>query len=258
MFRRSRATEPDNFASILGRKLEPLPVLLWGANAMGYLGVPIVLGANMLVVRDEDYQVAIHKFKNVGFIPAVPDRNPPPEIMESHPNPGQMVEEINAGYKRLDRSCAVFNCPDDFPEAKLQVYLFPNSFAHLPRGETTIPPDRTDGLVITRQYDVYKNLYYPLEKALVESFVKAAIEEEDETCYSTWGELLRSWVSLMTGYLNVNNDVLDHCADEQVVEWYSLNFGRLRGAKMGPFDRRISKRLGSGREMPVDMRGDPI
>jgi hypothetical protein len=37
-----------------------------------------------------------------------------------------------------------------------------------------------------------------------------------------------------------------------------VNFGRKREAEVGPFDRRIIKRLGSKREMPVDMRGNRI
>jgi hypothetical protein len=40
---------------------------------------------------------------------------------------------------------------------------------------------------------------YPLEQALVESYVKAAIEETD-TGFSAWGESLRPWVSPITGY----------------------------------------------------------
>ena len=62
----------------------------------------------------------------------------------------------------------------------------------------------------------------------------------------------------MAGYLEVNNDILDKCVDERAVEWYSANFGRIHEARFGPMDLRVSKRLGSGKEMPVDIRGDPI
>ena len=44
MFRHPRDVAPGAEASELGRLLEPLPVLMWGASAMGYLGVPIVVG----------------------------------------------------------------------------------------------------------------------------------------------------------------------------------------------------------------------
>jgi hypothetical protein len=60
------------------------------------------------------------------------------------------------------------------------------------------------------------------------------------------------------GYLEVNNDILDDCADERAVEWYSTHFGRIHEDQYGEWDLRVSKRLGSGKEMPVDMRGNPI
>ncbi|RJE24583.1 hypothetical protein PHISCL_03061 [Aspergillus sclerotialis] len=110
----------------------------------------------------------------------------------------------------------------------------------------------------TERFTTYGNLHYPLEQTLVESFVKAAIDEESIIGHSAWGESLKSWVSLMTGYLEVDNDALDHCPDRQAVEWYSHNFGRIHETKFGPIDRRVSKRLGSGKETPIDIRGSPI
>lgn len=213
----------------------------------------------MVVVQDEDYTVAIEKFENAGFTRSIPNRTPPPEVMENHSNPQQMLEEINAGYKRLDYSCAVFDYPQGDPAEKgLQMYLFPNSFAHIPLEDILHSSNNIAYPATTKQFDIYKNLCYPLERALVESFVKAVIDEETESGYSAWGESLRCWVSMMTGYLEVNNDILDHCSDKQAVEWYSINFGRIHEAKFGPMDRRISKRLGSGKELPIDMRGNPI
>lgn len=44
MFRRPRSTEPDPVASVLGHVLKPMPVMLWGGQAMHFLGMPIVLG----------------------------------------------------------------------------------------------------------------------------------------------------------------------------------------------------------------------
>ncbi|OJD17309.1 hypothetical protein AJ78_02597 [Emergomyces pasteurianus Ep9510] len=259
MFRRLRQTEPDRLSTRLSTILQPLTVIPWGSLAMWYLGVPIVCGATMVVVQDDDYTVAIEKLENAGFARSIPNRTPPLEVMEGHPNPQQMLEEINAGYKHFDCSCAVFDYPQDDPAEKgLQVYLFPNAFTHIPLGEISYPPNNITYAATTKQFDTYKNLRYPLEQALVESFVIAAIDEETESGYSAWGESLRSWISMMTGYLEVNNDILDHCSDKQAVEWYSTNFGRIHEAKFGPMDRRISKRLGSGKELPIDMRGNPI
>lgn len=212
-----------------------------------------------MVVQDDDYATAIEKVKTAGFTPTVPNRRPPPEIMESHPNPQQMMEEINGDYKRLDRSCAVFDYPPGYPaEKNFQLYLFPSSFAHISPEDTPSSSDENRDAAIEKQFHIYGNLHFPLEKVLVESFVKAAIDEEQEPGFSAWNESLQCWVSMMSAYLEVDNDILDHCLDKQAVEWYSVNFGRIREAKFGPMDRRIQKRLGSGREMPVDSRGNPI
>lgn len=59
----------------------------------------------------------------------------------------------------------------------------------------------------------------------------------------------------MVGYVEVSNGILDNCADERAVEWHSVNFGQIREENFGPFDRRVSKRLGSKRDMSVDTRG---
>ena len=75
--------------------------------------------------------------------------------------------------------------------------------------------------VQTQQYEVHGNLAYPLEAALVESFVKAIIDDIEEAENLTWWLLLNSWIAMMVSYLEVNNDILDNCADEQAKEWYS-------------------------------------
>lgn len=46
MFRRQRATEPDPVSRNLGNILKPMPIMIWGGQAMHYLGVPVVLGVN--------------------------------------------------------------------------------------------------------------------------------------------------------------------------------------------------------------------
>lgn len=213
----------------------------------------------MIVVRDDDYSDAIERLESGGFHRSVPDRSPPPEIMGSHPNPQQMLEEINAGYKRLDRFCAVFNYPHGDPAEKdLQVYVIPGSFAHLPPEDCSRFTKEVRDTTSAEGFEIYGNLHYPLEGALVESFVKAGIDEEKDTSFSAWDESLRSWISLMVGYLEVDNDILDNCQDKRAVEWYSCNFGRIHEANFGPINRCVSKRLGSGKEMPVDMRGNPI
>ncbi|EFW13732.1 hypothetical protein D8B26_002529 [Coccidioides posadasii str. Silveira] len=248
MIRCPRATAADDESSGLARILQPLTVVSWGPAAIHHLGVPIVVATVMISVRDEDYQTAIQKLKDAGFIPCVPTRKPAPEILASFQDPSRVIEEMNAGFKRVDCSSTTFEYPEHHPRAGLWICLFPNSFTHL----------LCCGTTPTKKYDIYDNLFYPLEELLVESFVKAAIDEENEFKWSNWSESLRAWLSMMTGYLEVNNDVLDNCTDKRAVEWYSTNFGRIREAKFGPWDRRVSKRLGSGKEMSVDMRGHPV
>ncbi|KAL4900890.1 hypothetical protein BDW74DRAFT_182220 [Aspergillus multicolor] len=107
-------------------------VIAWGALAMWHLGVPIAVGGPVLVVRDDDYEPAIEKLESAGFTRSVLDRAPPPEIMANHPNPKLVLEKINAGYKRVDRTCAVSDYPlGDVAERGAQVYVFSASSAHL-------------------------------------------------------------------------------------------------------------------------------
>ncbi|RAH73950.1 uncharacterized protein BO66DRAFT_459671 [Aspergillus aculeatinus CBS 121060] len=250
MFRRPRQTTADGLSLRLSKILHPIPVIPWSALAMWYLGVPVGVGAPMIVVRDAaNYPTAQSRLAKAGFKRSVPNRNPHPQ---------QMLGGINAGYHRVDRSCAVFDYRDDDPSDKamqLYLYLFPNLFAHVFDGWRWQEAPRHE---TAQRYESYGNLHYALERALVGSLVRAAVEEESATGFSAWGEDLRSCVAMMNGYLEVDNDALDYCADEQVVDWYSRNFGRIREARFGPMDHRVSKRLGSGREMPVDTRGNPI
>lgn len=44
MFRRPRQTEPDELSTRLSKSLQSLNMIPWGALAMSYLGVPIVVG----------------------------------------------------------------------------------------------------------------------------------------------------------------------------------------------------------------------
>lgn len=173
-----------------------------------------------------------------------------------------MLEEINAGYRRLDPSCTVFDYPLGDPgEEGTQLFLIPDSFARIFEEDMSDPSTRTVDATSTTRFHSYGNLHYPLEPTLVESFVKATIDEETDPGfpgYSTWEASLQAWISMMGGYLEVNNDILDMCTDEKAVQWYSERFGRIREAKFGPRDLRITKRLGSGKEMPIDMRGNPL
>ena len=99
----------------------------------------------------------------------------------------------------------------------------------------------------TNQYDKNTNITYSIRLngggALIESFVKAALDDQKENNIN-WGQLLRAWISMMVGYLDITNDILDTCEDQPAVEWFSVQFCRGHEATYGPCDRRISKTLG--------------
>ncbi|KAJ5594848.1 uncharacterized protein N7459_001056 [Penicillium hispanicum] len=255
MLRRPRQTLPDPIIIELGQTLAPLANFPWGPLAMTYLGVPIVINTATIVVDDKDYQSACQKLKDSGFRATVPDRRPAPEIFAALPNPEEALQLVNKEYERLDQSTTLFEYPVGH-YLGLKVNLVPNSFAHLPMlyitGESKQDPSNQPP-----NYNVYDNIFHPLEAALVESFVKGAIDDEHHGGLD-WGQSLTTWVAMMAAYLEVNNDILDACSDQQAVEWFSLKFGRKHEEEFGPWDRRVSKRIGSGKEMPVDMRGKPL
>ncbi|KAI2719861.1 hypothetical protein CBS147318_3167 [Penicillium roqueforti] len=256
MIRHPRSAQPDPITVEIGQVLAPLAVFPWGPLAMHYLGVPIVIGVAMIAVRDEDYQTACQKLKHLGFYEIIPDRTILPEILAAIPDPDQAIEEVAKEYQRLDNSTITFEYPPNHDlSGSLQLTLAPNSFTNLQ------VPDMTGNVqqdpVSTTGYDVYGNICHPLEEALVESYVRSVIDDEnDQNEFSGWGDRLSTWVAMMCGYLEVNNDILDRCSDKRAVEWFSVTYGRIHEERFGPLDRRVSKRLGSGREMPVDMRGN--
>ncbi|OJD17576.1 hypothetical protein AJ78_02327 [Emergomyces pasteurianus Ep9510] len=226
----------------LGRILSPLRISTWGPSAMSYLGVPIVIRLPMVVVHDEDLEKASRKLEDAGFIPSSPNRNPAPEIMADLTDPQAVLRQINE-------------------ESFQQILLIPSSFASLPDFSTTTDLNKqptAPTAPTTTQYDTYSNILYPHRQTLLESLIRAAVVEETNAGSTSWAASLKAWVSMMVGYLGVENDVLDDCRDEQVTTWFSTHFGRIHESNYGPFDRRISKRLGSGKELPVDMSGRPI
>ncbi|KGO63856.1 hypothetical protein PITC_054820 [Penicillium italicum] len=171
--------------------------------------------------------------------------------MESLLDPQAVLDEINKGYERLDRYYISFQFLPYLLFSGDRIFLIPNSFAHLPLDNVDMTLNQSNQKAQSEQYEVYGNLFYPLEAVLVESFVKGVIHDIDEVGFSSWQMLLNAWISMMRGYLDVNNDTLDDCADERVVEWYSTHFGRIHEDQYGEWDLRVTKRLGSGKEMPV-------
>ncbi|KMP05806.1 hypothetical protein CIRG_05487 [Coccidioides immitis RMSCC 2394] len=227
MFRRPQDHEPDSEISQLGRILSPLRIYTWGPSAMSYLGVPIVISLPMVVVQDEDLEKATRKLNDSGFIPSSPNRNPAPEIMAELPDPQAVLRQINEGYRRLDRSCKTFSCPNHLLESFEQILLIPSSFASLPELNAT----KQSAALTNAQYDTYGNILYPQQQTLLESFIRAALDEATNAGFTSWAASIRAWVSMMVGYLGLENDILDDCLDEHVATWYSTHFGRIHESK---------------------------
>ncbi|KAJ5801552.1 uncharacterized protein N7518_003620 [Penicillium psychrosexuale] len=252
MLRRPREAQPDAITSEIGAILAPLDIFPWGPLAMNYLGVPIVLGTAMIAVHDKDYQTACQKLQQSEFHKTVPDRRPAPELLARLPDPDKVMRKVNKKYERLDKSTTIFDYPANHHLAGgLKLIVVPNSFANLP-----IQDAASD--VPTKKYEVYRNIFHPLEEALIESMAKGVLIDEDDQNAPTsiWGDTLSTWIAMMVSYLEINNDILDSCPDKRAVQWFSGRYGRIHEEEFGPWDRRISKRLGSGREIPVDMRGN--
>ncbi|KGO71093.1 hypothetical protein PITC_080300 [Penicillium italicum] len=259
MIRRPREPQPDPITLEISQLLSPLVIFPWGPLAMNYLGVPIVVGNAMFTVRDKDYQLACQKLKDSAFSEIIPDRSIPPEILATLPDPDQAIEEVEKEYQRLDKLTMTFEYPINHRlSGSLHLTLAPNSFANLPIPNIT--GDVKQDTISTKGYDIYGNICQPLEEALVESFAKSVIDDQnDENAeFSGWGDRLSTWVAMICGYLEVNYDILDNCSDKRAVKWFSVTYGRIHEERFGSFDRRVSKRLGSGRELPVDMRGNPL
>jgi hypothetical protein len=62
-----------------------------------------------------------------------------------------------------------------------QLFLIPNSFSH-----SNLPSTMTSETVDPTDYNIYGNILYPLERALVESFVKSVLDEEGLDSESLW------------------------------------------------------------------------
>lgn len=138
----------------------------------------------MFVVRDQ-HQTAIQILKNWGFTQAPPDRRGAPEIMESFPDPQAVLDEVNKRYERLGHYCTLFQFSPHLPFSRSQIFLMPNYFAHLSLVNLGMTSDPASQKAQPKQYDMYGNLFYPLEAALVESFSKAVIHDVNELGYSS-------------------------------------------------------------------------
>jgi hypothetical protein len=150
---------------------------------------------------------------------------------------------LNSGYKRLEQSSTTFDYPTRYLEHEQQVVLISNSFAHL-----KLEPVRAGQFADVANYDIFGNIWYPHERILMESFVKVPLDDEslgdkDFSDVTSWGELLRSWISLMVGLLDIKSDIIDNSDDKRAVAWYSKHFGRIYEENHACIDRRVTPQI---------------
>ena len=214
---------------------------------------------DMLVVSDANYDTCLDKLNEAGFRKKRPCRDPAPEILRMLPDPERVVREINLEYAALDRATTTLEYPESFKH-RVQLVLMPASYTWLSAAPALNPLQSSIATQSAlRDYDVYKNIHHPHERVLLESFIHVILAAENKPLeINEWLETLNCWVGTIHAFLDIDNDVLDDCPDNAVREWFSEKWGRGREAKYGPMDRRITKRLGSGREFAFDMRGRPL
>lgn len=109
--------------------------------------------------------------------------------MEYLPDQQAALAEINKDYKNLNRSFPTFNYLSFYPERQEQIVLISNSFAHLPlkASEPISRPAELRRTITTSHYNEYGNLFYPLERPLIENLVKTAVDDEKDIYVFSWG-----------------------------------------------------------------------
>ena len=195
------------------------------------------------MVRNQDYETATQKLIDAGFSRTVPDRKPNAAVLARDPDPKALIAKINAQFATLDKATQNF----EYPNSKQRLVLVPNSFAQLPI-ETIGSKSQSS------KYDAFENVFFPLEAALIESFARCAAGSG----MNQWQATLRGWIGTSLTYLEIDDDILDECQKKEAVDWYSSNFGRKHHAQNGFTDYRVSKRVGSGKHVPVDSRGNRV
>ncbi|KAJ5669409.1 hypothetical protein N7462_010479 [Penicillium macrosclerotiorum] len=228
-------SQPDTVCSSLQKVLDPVVFFPWGGLALRYLGIQIDFDTHMIAIRDEDYDIANQKLKAAGYATATPDRRRVFDLMNEDPTPVEVVRRFNADNERIDLLSTMFTYPAEDPSIGAKLVLIQNSFACLPlHGSPSTPTPANPGpSVDTEKYDTHGTIIYPLEQVLLESFVRAAIDEEFEMGNSTWLVLLKTWITIMIRHLPVDKTILDDCADHTIPDWYRGQFGRMFDANGG-------------------------
>ncbi|KAF2680207.1 hypothetical protein K458DRAFT_434587 [Lentithecium fluviatile CBS 122367] len=221
------------FESVV-QALHPVKVVVWGEQAIGFLGAGTLLNSYMLIPSESDFDLAAQKLVEAGFRPALWSYG----ILDPHLLPDdEITRRINPmeipGYRMLDDNSVRFQFPAGFSGPE-RVVLLRSTYVCL------TPPN--DPLSMQR-FHCDKNLYYPDKALLLESFIRTLLQDSP----GFWRDTLGVWaISYVYGILMVEDTVLDSCDEESVRLWFNE---KIRRGKGGLDRTTVSKRVGKGQAL---------
>ena len=68
---------------------------------------------------------------------------------------------------------------------------------------------------------MYHNLCHPLERGLLENFIRVVLEDGHDTGINDEADMVNVWVGEMAAYLDVDNDAADDCLNDAVKQCLS-------------------------------------
>ena len=238
------------FESVI-QALHPVKVVVWGEQAMAFLGavtllnvrllirIPMVVLTNitqsyMLIPSKSDFDLAARKLVKAGFRPALwsygiidPKLLPDDEITRRI-NPMEIP-----GYQMLDNNSVRFQFPAGLTGPE-RVVLLRSTYVGL-----TPPSD----LSSMQRFHCHENLYYPKKAPLLESFIRTLLQDSP----GFWRDSLGGWsISYVYGILMVEDTVLDSCEEESVRSWFNE---KIRRGKGGLDRTTVTKRVGKGQPL---------
>lgn len=194
----------------------------------------------MLVPAEKDFTAAVKKLEDAGFcrILWTYGATMDPKLL-TDPTALRVHRRQAKKYERFDQQSVRFNFPPSF-HIKETVVMLESHYVHLS------PP--SDGQISITPYPskpkffVDRNLYYPNEFVLLESFIRLLlVERAAGKMINDWSSLLSVWaISYICEWLDVGVDALDACEDQGVRDWYNENIMRDQGG----LNRAINKRTG--------------
>ncbi|KAH6389995.1 hypothetical protein HBI60_183800 [Parastagonospora nodorum] len=216
----------------VAQALRPINVVVWGEEAIGFLGAVTLLNSFTIVPSDSEYDLAAQKSVEAGFHPApwtyaITD---PQHVRDDEIGRRTLLRGAN-GYGNLDANSLWFQFPAGFSGPE-RVLLLRSTYIGIR------PPSDPESI---QRFSCIDNLYYPDAALLLESFVKTLLQET----LGSWRYLLQAWAVAYTyGMLMVEDTVLDSCDDESVKLWLNKKIRRGNGG----LDRiAVSKRAGKFR-----------